>query len=422
MISNGIQARYDTLIPTLYHQRKEHLLPIEFRESIPHSTASTWRNQQLMHFKGSEFLHMQQEGIEWYELFLEHKKLKRTVMILCRVWIALASLIKPILQAKQHTGLVFDQLQRLFQVTSKKLACKLAGWSPAALRYRTKKIQCAVSPLSLCFKRHPAQLASKEIQIIKDLMSKPELACWPVSSIAWYAKRENLLYISVSTWYKYIHLLGLKRRFIQPPDKTKGIVSTAPNQFLHVDTTFMPLPDGTKAAIVFVSDNFSKHILGWACSLRHSAQNVIEALQMALQTIRKYHPDQLVSILVSDGGSENNALSVQEWLQITKDPVITKLIALKDIAFSNSPIEAVHKIMKRYIRKQDPQNFQQLLNELPKYILDYTDIRPHGSLSGYTPLEAYSLKSLSMDFSEQTKLVRVQRIILNKAQRCKSCS
>ena len=62
----------------------------------------------------------------------------------------------------------------------------------------------------------------------------------------------------------------------------------------------------------------------------------------------------LVSLLVCDGGSENNALSVQESLQISEDTKITKLIALKDIAFSNSPIEAIHKIMKRYIRKQDP--------------------------------------------------------------------
>jgi len=422
MIENIIRPRYDTLIPTLYHQRKEHLLPIEFRESIPHSTASTWRNQHLMHFKGSEFLYMQREGMEWYELFLQHQKLKKTVQVLCRIWIALTPILKPVLQAKPNAELIFDQLQRLFQVTSKKLACKLIGWSPSTLRYRAKKVQCTISPLNLCLKRHPAQLTGKEITVIKDLMGRPELACWPVSSIAWYAKRENLLQISLSTWYKYIQLLGLKKRFIRPPDKTKGIVSTAPNQFLHVDTTFLPLPDGTKAAIVFVSDNFSKYILGWACSLKHGAQNVLDALQMALQTIRKYHPDQLVSLLVSDGGRENNALSVEEWLQITEDPKITKVIALKDIAFSNSPIEAVHKIMKRYIRKQDPQNFQQLLNELPKYILDYTDIRPHGSLSGYTPLEAYSLKSLSMDFSEQTRLVRVQRIILNKAQRCKSCS
>jgi len=120
-----------------------------------------------------------------------------------------------------------------------------------------------------------------------------------------------------------------------------------------VDTTFLPLPDDTKAAIVFVSDNFSKHILDWACSLKHGAQNILNALQMAMETIREYHPNQATSLLVCDGGGGNKALSVEEWLRITNDPTITntKVVALKGIAFSNSPIEALHKIMKRYCLK-----------------------------------------------------------------------
>ena len=73
---------------------------------------------------------MQQEGIEWYELFLQHQKLKRTVQALCRVWISLAPILKPVLQVKQHTGIVFDQLQQLFQLMPKKFACKMVGWSP----------------------------------------------------------------------------------------------------------------------------------------------------------------------------------------------------------------------------------------------------------------------------------------------------
>jgi transposase InsO family protein len=392
-----MRPRYATFVPTLYNQGKEHLLPEEFRKSIPHSTASTWRNEDFMSFKGSELLGIQNEAFQWYELFLQHQKLKRTVRIVCKVWIAIATIVKPVLNARRNTESVYDELQRLCAVIPKKMVCKLIGWSPVALRYRAKKIQCAISPLSLCFKRHPSQLASKEIEVLKELMRRPELACWPVSSIAWYARRENLLHISLSTWYKYIQLLGLKRRFIRPPDKTKGIVSTAPNQFLHVDTTFYPLPDGTKAAIVFVSDNFSKHILGWSCSLKHGAQNVLEALQMALETIRVHHPNQTVTQLICDGGGENNAISVEEWLQITEDPKITKLIALKDIAFSNSPIEAVNKIMKRYIRKQEPQNVDQLQNGLIDHVFDYTSTRPHGSLDGYTPLEIYSQKGLIIE-------------------------
>jgi hypothetical protein len=189
-----------------------------------------------------------------------------------------------------------------------------------------------------------------------------------------------------------------------------------------VDTTFYSLPDGTKAAIVFVSDNFSKHILGWSCSLKHGAKNVLEALQMALEMIRVHHPNQTVTQLVCDGGGENNALSVEEWLQITEDPKITKVIALKDIAFSNSLIEAVNKIMKRYIRRQQPQNIEQVRNGLVNHVFDYTTTRPHGSLEGYTPMETYAQKGSIMDFTEQTRLARAQRIALNKAGGCQTCS
>jgi hypothetical protein len=202
------------------------------------------------------------------------------------------------------------------------------------------------------------------------------------------------------------------------PIKLRGLYQ----RFLHVDTTFYPLPDGTKAAIVFVSDNISKHILGWSCSLKLGAQNVLEALQMALKTIRQYHPNHPVTQLVCDGGSENNALSVEEWIQITEDPKITKVIALKDIAFSNSPIEAVHKIMKRYIRRQEPQNIGQLQKGLIDHVFDYTSTRPHGSLDGGIPLEIYSQKGLIIDLTEQTKFARAQRIALNKAGGCQICS
>ena len=49
--------------------------------------------------------------------------------------------------------------------------------------------------------------------------------------------------------------------------------------------------------------------------------------------------------LIADGGSENNNIYVDELL--TKNPnTLTKLIAQKDISFSNSMVEAINKILK----------------------------------------------------------------------------
>lgn len=55
-------------------------------------------------------------------------------------------------------------------------------------------------------------------------------------------------------------------------------------------------------------------------------------------------------ILVTDGRSENHNLTIEELLHETTHPDILKIIAMKSINFSNSPIEAISKIIKRYLR------------------------------------------------------------------------
>ena len=80
-----------------------------------------------------------------------------------------------------------------------------------------------------------------------------------------------------------------------------GLTTTAPNQFLHVDTTFWNIEYDVKAAIVFVSDNFSKAIQGWNITLHKNADNVKCALEKAIQTIHQFHPAHLCVMLMADG-------------------------------------------------------------------------------------------------------------------------
>jgi putative transposase len=89
--------------------------------------------------------------------------------------------------------------------------------------------------------------------------------------------------------------------------------------------------------------------------------------------------------LVADGGSENHSITVQKLLESSKNPEIHKIIARKDITFSNSPIEAINKIMKHYLRSHKPDNLEDLQLLLPKIISDYQHQRPHGSLKGLIP-------------------------------------
>lgn len=389
---------------------------------IPDSTASTWRRISSNDYIGHEFRNIQNEALEWYELFNNHQKLKRTVKVIAKVWLAVVSFLKPVLK-KTDNEIFMTQLKKLFTVMPHKTVLKLTGITASSFYYRLHKlkIKCSLSPVSLCLKRHPLQLAVKEVNIMKALFSDIRFVCWPVASIAHYARRNGLLYASLSTWYKYSALLGFKRRFPKPEEKTKGIISTNPNQFLHVDTTFYTLPDGIKTAITFVSDNFSRKILGWNISEKHGAENVKTALDMAIQTIQQYHPEHVCATLVADGGSENHAVNIEELIASTPHPEITKVIALKDIAFSNSPIEAINKIMKRYIRHHLPQTFKELLACMIRSIEDYNIYRPNYALNGLTPLEAYIQKLPNMDFSEQNRQAKAIRLEQNRKSTCMKC-
>ena len=170
-----------------------------------------------------------------------------------------------------------DGLQQLFEIVPKKLALHIFKISPTTFFnwMAVDKVKCGISPLDLCFKRHPLQLAKKEVEKIKSFFKNPDFQCWPASSIYYHALRNEELFISLSTFYKYVNLLGLKRKWKKSAlEKTNPVVTTKPNQFIHIDTTFWPLPCGIKAAIILVCDNFSKAILGWNVSLKKDGENL----------------------------------------------------------------------------------------------------------------------------------------------------
>lgn len=266
MYQQNIRNKYDTFLVWLYSQNKEHLIPSEIRKLIPYSTASGWRGLDYSNYIGHEVNTIQEKAIQQYEIFEQFKNLKRTVTILTKVWIQISILVAPILtKSKENRILVLDCLQQLFQVFPRKLALNIFSISPTTYCnwMAIDKVKCGISPLDLCFNRYPLQLAKKEVEKIKALFRNPDFQCWPASSIYYQALRNEQLFISLSTFYKYVNLLGLKRKWKKSAlENTNPIVTTKPNEFIHIDTTFWPLPNGIKAAIILVCDNFSKAILG----------------------------------------------------------------------------------------------------------------------------------------------------------------
>ena len=110
--------------------------------------------------------------------------------------------------------------------------------------------------------------------------------------------------------------------------------------------------------------------------------------------------------LIVDGGVENNNNAVEEYIN-SEEVTVQKLIAGKDIKFSNSIVEAQNKIIKyRYLFKHDFKDINELRNLLDWIITDYQFKRPHHSLKGLTPYEALTGIPLPKEqWSQQIQVV-----------------
>ena len=87
---------------------------------------------------------------------------------------------------------------------------------------------------------------------------------------------------------------------------------------------------------------------------------------------------------------------------------IIKSVALKDILFSNSMVDAANKLLKyRYLFPKVVQDGKQLRNVLEKSIHDFNEVRPHGKLGGLTPSEAYQGENVPISFDPEALRTRI---------------
>ncbi|WP_121354825.1 DDE-type integrase/transposase/recombinase [Flavisolibacter nicotianae] len=212
---------------------------------------------------------------------------------------------------------------------------------------------------------------------MKALLTSSKFQHWPIVSIAAYALRNGFLKASLFSWYKYARLLQLPTRVCKRCEKMVGLVASAPNEYWHADTTYYELFRAKKICITFVMDNYSKMILGFAVNEKRCFALIKEALTNALQTAAG-QPVCNSSYLVTDGGDENQSDQVHQFLASLTEHRLTKITALKDIQFSNSPVESIHRILKsRYLRNQKFRTLEELTQFLNLAVQDYNIKRPH---------------------------------------------
>jgi hypothetical protein len=231
--------------------------------------------------------------------------------------------------------------------------------------------------------------------------------------------RDRAAFFSISTFYKYISLLDLKRA--APRNRRKnhrtGIRAHVPLQILHVDSTVFRTVDNIKSYIHLVQDNFSRAILHYTVDTACKAENTFKNLEVVMQ---EYLTPSGVSstLLLTDDGSEN-AGPVKGLTDNAAHPSITHMIAHRDVEFSNSLIEAANKQLKyRVLYHQHVPDHAALMKYVQQAVEDYNN-RPHDVLNGLTPFEVRQGKIADKsDNQPQIQLAKRSRIAENKKTQC----
>lgn len=175
--------------------------------------------------------------------------------------------------------------------------------------------------------------------------------------------------------------------------------------------------------IYVVTDNFSKKILSLLVADKLSGDIRKETFRLAsLHALSLNATPSQVNLIV-DGGSENVNKTVDAFISSFDSITFNRLIALKQVSFSNSVAEAVNKIIRNnYLNHFQITNLFQLQQKLLFITDDYNNKRPHGALLGLTPEQAYRGKTVNSNlFSERIKNIRIERKQINYKEICKTC-
>jgi putative transposase len=195
----------------------------------------------------------------------------------------------------------------------------------------------------------------------------------PTGTLAILAQRLGKVFASPSTWYTLIHRFGWRRpRLRVHPAKPKvGLRTTQPNQAWHIDTTVIRLLDGSKAFL--------------------------------------------------HAGVENVNRNVDELIQ---SGVLRRVIALTELRFSNSMIEAWWRTLKHQWLYLNSLDSASTLRRLVAFYVDEHNTRlPHSAFRGQTPDEMYYGRGdhVPRELEQARNATRKARLDLNRRTYCAVC-
>jgi len=403
------------------------ILPDRLLIKIPRSTRYEWQHKQVTDLFGYDWYCQNQHLFQTLQEVAASSRLLQVNRALLRVIAVQRFFKKYIMQIRLKTfnaaATAVSTIQKVQEVIGLGYALKFLQLTQQQYWQLRQKVKCQGSLFNLCIPKHPTQLLQQEINAIKKYCTDNRYLHWPLASVYHQITRDKVARFHISTFYKYVALLQLKRKSVNHRRKNHhtGIRAAAPLQLLHADTTVFRTIDNGKAYICLVQDNFSRAILQYTVTPDCKAATMME---LVCEVHSRYLQPAAVNIcqLMTDDGSENFG-QVQVFLQSAENPSLQHIVAQRDVEFSNSMIEAANKNLKyRFLYHKHIADFSSLCQYTAQAIEDYNN-RPHDVLGGLTPMEVLNGKIIDKDLQHlQIQTARNARIAKNKEQKCCSYS
>ena len=298
---------------------------------------------------------------------------------------------------------------------------RLLGVSPSRYySWRRSEEGCDLDDRSSCPRISPHQLTPDEVQTIREMVTSPEHRHVPTGTLAVLAGRLGRVFASASTWYRLVRQHGWRRPRVRVhPQKPKiGIRASRPNELWHVDATVIRLLDSSRAYVHAVIDNYSRRILAWTVSRRLEPGNTVAVL---LEAASNAKPSAIPPTLISDSGVENVNCKVSE---IIDSGILKRVLAMTEISFSNSLIEAWWRALKHqwlYLNSLD--TVSSLKRCVQFYIDEHNTRLPHSAFSGQTPDEMYfgTGDHVPNELESARKAARAARLSAHRSLSCPVC-
>lgn len=312
-------------------------------------------------------------------------------------------------------------IERAQPALSLKSTLRLLHLSPSRYhQWRQAERICGIDDEAICPRFTPTRLTAEELITIKTMVESPEYRHVSTGRLAILAQRIGRVFAAPATWYKLVRERGWRRprTRVHPRRPKEGVRACEPDELWHIDTTVIKLIDGTKVYLHAVIDNFSRRILAWRVAERLEVASTVAILREAAR--RAVSADNIPT-LVADAGVENVNTDVDGLIECG---LLSRVLALKDVMFSNSMIEAWWRTLKyQWLFLNVLHSAATVRRLVAFYVEAHNTEIPHSAFRGQTPDEIYYGRGQAIpeQLEVAKALARAARLKANRELSCMIC-